>query len=85
MPREQVEQLVWKNPIAFFAQSGRTSRSSIPDSRSTTGRVSLRWDIGRWPITSPVTMKSNPWASIHSFALLTMKILQSRQGLRLAP
>ena len=49
------------------------------------GIVSLRWDFGRWPTTSPVTTKSKPWAFAHSQARPTMKDLQSRHGLRFAP
>ena len=29
VPRVKVEQLVWKNPIAFFAQSGRLDESAL--------------------------------------------------------
>ena len=29
VPREAIEQLVWKNPIAFFAQSGRLNESML--------------------------------------------------------
>ena len=42
------------------AHSGRSSRSSAPDSRAMTGMVALALALGALPMTSPVTMKSNP-------------------------
>src|SRR3990167_5641236 len=68
----------------FFADKGRNNKSSAPDDAAIIGIVFLRCDLGRCPITSPVMMKSKLFSFIHCLAFFTMKILQSRQGFKLA-
>ena len=67
----------------FFAESGRgISKSSCS---SIVFMAEGIWDIGLWPITSPVAMSSILCLSAYSLAFLNMKILQSLHGLMPAP